>query len=223
MLAVVAVFDDNCCRRRSIFEGSAFSFVQNIQSNAYLYQSKTKTTINMELYITLSIVAIFLIVLGGIYLLIQRFLQREEEMRYLELRKMNQQIATPARLQAYERLALFLERIHPKSLIIRMHPQENISAMEYKNVLQQSVQQEFDHNISQQIYVSRELWETIEAAKNQVVLELAELSKGMPPQTPSPAFFQMMQAKLDEEHEEAVEWIADMALVQIRTEVAKQF
>lgn len=74
----------------------------------------------------------------------------------------------PLRLQAYERLTLFLERIDPNRLLTRVKPiSKDLDA--YENLLINNIEQEFDHNISQQIYVSQECWNLINAAKNATI------------------------------------------------------
>jgi hypothetical protein len=69
------------------------------------------------------------------------------------------------KLQAYERLALFLERISLTNLLTRVHP-ISTKKEDYQYLLTQTVVQEFEHNISQQIYVSEECWNIILTAMN---------------------------------------------------------
>ncbi|WP_296317800.1 hypothetical protein [Winogradskyella sp. UBA3174] len=87
--------------------------------------------------------------------------------RYLLQRDM-QKDALPLRLQAYERMALFLERISPTKLLTRIHPTSSYKD-DYEILLIASIQQEFEHNLSQQIYVSDECWNIILAAKNTTI------------------------------------------------------
>ena len=74
----------------------------------------------------------------------------------------------PLRLQAYERMALFLERITPSKLLIRMSPTSS-NKEDYENLLIAAIEQEFDHNLSQQIYISDDCWNIITAAKNATI------------------------------------------------------
>ena len=87
--------------------------------------------------------------------------------RYL-LKKDMQVNAMPLRLQAYERMALFLERITPSKLLIRIAPISSNKG-DYEALLIQSIDQEFEHNLSQQIYVSDKCWSIITAAKNATI------------------------------------------------------
>ena len=91
-----------------------------------------------------------------------------ENERLFLLKKEKQKDALPLRIQAYERLALFLERINPTKLLIRLTPISNDKDL-YENYLIQNIEQEFEHNITQQIYVSDECWTLITTAKNTVI------------------------------------------------------
>lgn len=87
--------------------------------------------------------------------------------RYL-LHKDMQVNAMPLRLQAYERMAIFLERITPSKLLIRVTPNSS-NKEDYETLLISSIEQEFEHNLSQQIYVSDDCWNIITAAKNATI------------------------------------------------------
>lgn len=87
--------------------------------------------------------------------------------RYL-LHKDMQTNALPLRLQAYERMVLFLERITPTKLIVRVNPTSN-NENDYESLLIANIEQEFEHNLSQQIYVSDDCWNIILAAKNATI------------------------------------------------------
>lgn len=91
----------------------------------------------------------------------------EGRRRYL-LHKDSQESTLPIRLQAYERMALFLERISIPSLVLRVKPTSSDKAA-YENLLVRSIENEFEHNLSQQIYLSDELWNVIKAAKTATI------------------------------------------------------
>lgn len=106
-----------------------------------------------------------MLVLGGvIYYLFDNFFKQETERRRLELKLKDRDLLTPQRLQAYERMALFLERIRPTHLTRRMDLAATSDAYEF--VLVNAIQEEFDHNLSQQIYIHPETWKIIFSAKN---------------------------------------------------------
>lgn len=91
--------------------------------------------------------------------------KNEDGRRRFLLHKDMQADTLPLRLQAYERMALFLERITPSKLLIRVTPHSS-NKEDYELLLIQSIEQEFEHNLSQQIYLTDECWNIITAAKN---------------------------------------------------------
>jgi len=72
------------------------------------------------------------------------------------------------RLQAYERMTLFLERINPSQLLVRIAPISD-AKNDYQNFVIAQIEQEYEHNLTQQIYVSEECWSTITTAKNATI------------------------------------------------------
>lgn len=95
-------------------------------------------------------------------------IRNEERRRRFLLHKQSQKHALPLRLQAYERMALFLERIAPSSLLVRVKPFQN-KKEDYVSLLTRTIEQEFEHNLAQQIYVSEECWNVIKASKNATI------------------------------------------------------
>lgn len=91
----------------------------------------------------------------------------EGRRRYL-IQKEAQNKIMPARLQAYERIALLMERLDPNKLLVRVEPL-SVSVEKYETLLIQNIEQEFDHNVTQQIYVSQECWNLVNAAKNATI------------------------------------------------------
>lgn len=94
--------------------------------------------------------------------------KNEEGRRRFLLHKDSQKDTLPIRLQAYERMVLFLERISINSLVVRVAPKSK-DKTDYENLLIKQVETEFDHNLSQQIYMSEECWNIIKAAKNATI------------------------------------------------------
>lgn len=94
--------------------------------------------------------------------------KNEEGRRRYLLNKEAQKAALPLRLQAYERMTLFVERISLSKLLIRVAPLSN-DKKEYENYLINHIEQEFEHNLTQQIYMSDECWNVIITAKNATI------------------------------------------------------
>jgi hypothetical protein len=109
------------------------------------------------------------IIVGVIaYLFFKTHTDNEEGRRRFLLHKETQSKTLPLRLQAYERLTLLLERIDPNSLLIRVKPKGN-DLNKYEQDLVSSIEDEFVHNLSQQIYVSVEMWNVTRTTKNTTI------------------------------------------------------
>lgn len=109
------------------------------------------------------------LIVGAIaYYFFKQHIENENRRRRFLLQKDIQKEAFPLRLQAYERMTLFLERIAPSKLLTRINPTSS-NKEDYENLLIASIQQEFEHNLSQQIYISDECWNIILAAKNATI------------------------------------------------------
>ncbi|OQD43562.1 DUF7935 family protein [Croceivirga radicis] len=94
--------------------------------------------------------------------------KNEEGRRRYLLHKNTTKDTLPIRLQAYERMALFLERIAINNLVVRVHPVGQDKS-NYENLLIKQIENEFDHNLSQQIYMTDQCWNIIKAAKNATI------------------------------------------------------
>jgi hypothetical protein len=94
--------------------------------------------------------------------------QKELKKQMLELKFRSQEVITPIRLQAYERTALLLERMKPESLLLR-HTGSQLTVNSYRHILLTSIRNEFEHNLSQQVYVSAALWDAVREAKEETV------------------------------------------------------
>lgn len=103
-----------------------------------------------------------------IYFIFQSFYQKEERKLLVEVKKENNKITLPSRLQAYERLTLLMERISPGSLVMRVNTSGITSGQLHAELLK-ALRSEFDHNITQQVYVSRTAWEAVKNAKEETV------------------------------------------------------
>ncbi|MDI1234078.1 MAG: hypothetical protein PSX81_07345 [bacterium] len=102
------------------------------------------------------------------YVIINKVMEDHTARLQLELRKTTASLLTPLKLQAYERMILFLERISPQNLIIQYNDGAS-SAQGLKYLMEASVNQEFSHNLSQQIYISNQAWNIIRVVKEEVI------------------------------------------------------
>jgi hypothetical protein len=122
----------------------------------------------MDISILLVFLVVLLLIMGGFMFLLTRFLQSEKDRRNFELRLKYSENIVPNKLQAYERMILFLERIRPSSLIRRVTPTEDIKSYEY--TLIETIQTEFEYNLAQQLYINPYSWKIILSAKNATQL-----------------------------------------------------
>jgi hypothetical protein len=102
------------------------------------------------------------------YLLFNSHFKDQQNTRRWLLQKDNQAATLPLRLQAYERMTLFMERINPSQLLVRITPHSE-DKNEYENFVIAQIEQEFEHNLTQQIYISDECWSIIVTAKNATI------------------------------------------------------
>lgn len=109
-----------------------------------------------------------IIVLITAYVVMKSFMEREITKARLDYKLDNSKLITPIRLQSYERLVLFLERISPESLFVRVFV-PGISPVELHKALLSSIRSEYEHNLAQQVYVSDEAWESVRTAKESVL------------------------------------------------------
>ena len=109
------------------------------------------------------------IITGAVaYYLFKLYFKDQQNTRRWLLQKESQKDAMPIRLQAYERMSLFLERINIIKLVVRVMPISE-DKNDYENYLIAQIDQEFEHNLAQQIYISNECWTMILTAKNATI------------------------------------------------------
>lgn len=107
-----------------------------------------------------------IIVFLTVWIMLRSWSRNEDKKRKNEFNMHITDDLLPIRLQAYERIILFLERISPDSLVIRVSRPE-FSARQLQTELLTSITHEFEHNLAQQTYVSNEVWDRVKLAKNQ--------------------------------------------------------
>lgn len=106
------------------------------------------------------------------YKVVKNYLDSQQKMQMLQMKidehRESLKVVTPIRLQAYERMALYLERISPNSLILRtFRPGMDIKALQL--AMTKSIRDEWEHNLSQQVYLSTESWNRIREAKEEMI------------------------------------------------------
>ena len=129
-----------------------------------------------------------LIVLLSVWIVMHKLFKSEEEKRLWELKRAAQKEISPTRLRAYERLALLLERTQPEALVMALSERleqagtglASLSVQQMQQELLRTVRLEFDHNMSQQIYVSDEVWAHIIGARDQIGAFISSMALQLP-------------------------------------------
>lgn len=158
------------------------------------------------------------LVLYAVYLMVRSFIQREIELKKLDVRGRSIDTILPSRLQAYERMTLFLERISPQNLLIRLN-NPAFSAKDFQKVLLDEIRSEYNHNASQQVYMSEEVWSQIKNAKEDLIILINEAASRLMPDAKSidlsKKIFEMaMEKKVD---------LVSLALSELKKEIQQVF
>lgn len=121
-----------------------------------------------------------LVVLLATFLIVNRFLISQTQRKQLSLFQESQDITLRLRLQAYERLIIFVERISPRQLIPRIYD-SSMTVLDLRTAITFGILGEYEHNLSQQIYVSKNVWETIKSVKEQEISMANQIAQKLDP------------------------------------------
>jgi len=130
----------------------------------------------------LEIIKFTLAGVGTVYIafyLVKPYLDKAEKIQLVELKKNIAGQTLPLRLQAYERLALLIERINPANMLLRLHG-TSYSAHELHSLVVTEIREEFQHNVSQQIYVSDRAWNVVKRVKDDTISVVTNAIKALP-------------------------------------------
>jgi len=157
-------------------------------------------------------------VLYAMFLTVRLFLRKEIAKQQLDIKNKNTAIVLPIRLQAYERICLFLERISPKNLVPRVNTGD-LSVAGLHHTLISEIREEFNHNLSQQVYMSADSWEMVKSAMEQLVMIINEAAGELDGEVPAIELARKVFEKiLTQEHLNI-----DLALSQIKDEIQQVF
>ena len=118
----------------------------------------------------------FLAILGStsisiiiiVFLFLKRQSQKEQVNLEIKLRKQRQEFFLPNRVDAYERAILLMERLHPNSLVMRLN-NPSLPAKIMQAEFLKTIREEFDHNITQQLFISPIAWKLLRDSKEELV------------------------------------------------------
>jgi len=125
-----------------------------------------------------------LIVFATTVYLVKKYFDGEEKKRQQQSVLNNQNMITPLRLQAYERAILFLERISPENLIMRVN-KPGLTCQQLQSELLHTIRSEFEHNLSQQIYISHGAWEMLKIARGRTIQMINTITEKQPHDSPA--------------------------------------
>jgi hypothetical protein len=157
------------------------------------------------------------VVFLAVYFLFQKFFKNEQERRDHDIKKSILNLTTPQKIQAYERIVIFLERINPSSLVVRVN-KHGYTARQLHQDLIQSIKSEYEHNLSQQIFVSHNTWELVKTSKEELIKLINIAATKIPGEAPSNELAMMVLnivAGLDKKMP------SEVALDYIKKEIAK--
>lgn len=152
------------------------------------------------------------------YFVLKMYLDNQQKLQQLKMQQEQVQAGLPMRLQAYERLSLFCERIAIPSLLLRVR-REGMSASELRIGLLIAIQQEYEHNITQQVYVSSQLWEIIKLARDESINFISIVAEKVGGKAEGKDLANMLIGLVNQQEAMAV----DKALLAIKREAATKF
>ncbi|MEO6497402.1 MAG: hypothetical protein ABIN95_00235 [Mucilaginibacter sp.] len=114
-----------------------------------------------------------------LFYLIKPYLDRFEQLKVLDLKKNTGGQALPLKLQAYERIVLFIERVNPANMLVRLNA-PSFSAAELHTIMITEIRNEFQHNVTQQIYVSERAWNVVKRVKDNTVTVVNNAAAALP-------------------------------------------
>jgi hypothetical protein len=157
-----------------------------------------------------------LIVFFTAWVLLRNMIQNDQDKRRQELILQNSRTVTPIKLQAFERIVLFLERISLESLLVRVSTPE-MTATQLHTAMLNSIRSEFEHNLSQQIYMSQQAWEVVKNARsNMIKIINSEVEK-----LPSGSSGMVLSKKLLEKIMELEKEPTRVAIEYVKNEIAR--
>lgn len=173
----------------------------------------------MELFIDiLKIVLPAALVLYGMYITIRTMISKVLVEKQLEIKAKSLELTLPARMQAFERMTLFLERISPENLIVRIN-RNGMSAGELHHTILTEIRNEFNHNVAQQVYLNKELWSMIITAKEDLLMRINSTYQEMNPEATSIDYAKALISNYSSSEINSIE----LALTSLKEELGKYY
>ena len=119
------------------------------------------------------------IALMGVYYILKSDIQQFFHLKEIELNKESRAHLLPLRLQAHERLIIFTDRINPANLLVRLH-QQGIGISVLQAGILNEIKSEYQHNITQQLYVDSITWNVVKKLKDDTIAMINNVVQGLP-------------------------------------------
>lgn len=160
-----------------------------------------------------------LIVFATAYQLLKLYLDDRQHAHALSLRNEAHKVTLPLRLQAYERLTLLCDRMEIANVLLRVR-MSGMTVADLKGALLLAIRQEFDHNTSQQLYVSDTLWKIISIARTETLNFVVQAAEGLDPDADDEVLVDMLLRMLDNQGQPTP---LQKAIIALRTEAGQLF
>ena len=155
-----------------------------------------------------------LIVFFTAWILLGNMIKNDQDKRRQELILQNSRTVTPIKLQAYERIVLFLERISLESLLVRVSSTE-MTAQQLHTAMLNAIRSEFEHNLSQQIYMSQQAWEVVRNARSNMIKIINSEVEKLPPDSSGMSLSKRLLEKIMELEKEPTRAAIDYVKAEI--------
>lgn len=173
----------------------------------------------MEMDVSWQLVALVLgptvLVFLTAYMAFQQFFRQEERKAFNRMRMESRQEVLPVQMQAYERVVLLMERLAPSGLLTRFLEEDGMIAATLHMMLLQAIRQEFDYNLTQQVYVTDEAWKAVRQARTDLIQILNQAASETPADAPAQELANNILSKMVEldsnPTEEAIEVVKQEA------------
>ena len=163
-----------------------------------------------------TVVIVACLILVAVVFLAKLFTEKSLKVQAMNNGKTVKGIVLPLRLQAYERMALYLERIEPNQLVMRIHG-DGLTVAQEQNLLLTAIRGEFEHNLSQQIYIAPAVWKQICDAKDDIITIVNTVAEQMDPNANSLEYAEALLIAAAEKP------VVENALSVLKTDVQKLF
>ena len=173
----------------------------------------------MEFFLDILKLTLPAVIVGATaYLLLKALLDERQRMDLALLRNDAQKITLPLRLSAYERMMLLCDRADVANTMLRVR-MPGMKVRELRGVLLMAINQEFEHNVSQQLYVSDTLWQIIRMARNNTLAMVTMTGSDIDPDAPSEVLANALLQAIDEQSITPMQ----TAIMAVRMEAGKLF